>query len=112
MRSLGGRACNAAATAGRHRRASKVALCRPTQVAEALTVPLDPDPTAHDMAAAAPELQLTLTLTLARPGVAAWHARVTLPDHSVRDFASPFELARYLSSPLMPQRRLDRSGLR
>jgi hypothetical protein len=75
-------------------------------------VPLDPDPKSPDRAAAAPELQLRLTLTLARPGGAAWHARVTWPDHSVRDFTSPFELARCLSSPLRPQRRADRSGLR
>lgn len=57
-------------------------------------------------------VQVTLTLTLGAPGAAAWQARVLLPDSSVRDFASPFELVRYLSWPPMAERRRGGGGLR
>ena len=58
------------------------------------------------------DLQVTLTLTLGAPGAAGWHARVLLPDSSVRDFASPFELVRYLSWPQVAERRRGGGGLR
>jgi hypothetical protein len=59
----------------------------------------EPDPQPPEPAAAAPALQLMLWVTRAAPGHGAWHAQLRLPDHSVLDFASPFELARYLSAP-------------
>lgn len=81
---------------------------------EADTVPADPDPAPEtpEPSAATPDLQLRLTLTFARPGTRAWHARVHLPDHTVRDFSSPFELVRYLAWPELPERRRGRAGLR
>jgi len=57
-------------------------------------------------------VQVTLTLTLGAPGAAGWQARVLLPDSSVRDFASPFELVRYLSWPMVAERRRGGGGLR
>ena len=58
------------------------------------------------------DLQITLTLTLGAPSADGWHARVLLPDRSVRDFASPFELVRYLSWPQQIERRRGGGGLR
>jgi hypothetical protein len=72
----------------------------------------DPVPEAPRPGAPASEVQFMLTLTLAPPGTGAWHARVQLPDRTVRDFSSPFELVRYLSCPALPERRRGRSGLR
>lgn len=57
-------------------------------------------------------VQVTLTLTLGAPGAAGWQARVPLPDGSGRDFASPFELVRYLSWPLVAERSRGGGGLR
>jgi len=34
-----------------------------------------------------------------------WHARLVAPDATTHEFASPFELARFLSQPL--RRRVD-----
>ena len=42
---------------------------------------------------------------------AGWRARVVAPDDSRREFASPFELARYLAWPLAPVAK-DGKGLR
>ena len=56
--------------------------------------------------------QFMLTLTRPGPDGRKWRARVLLPDNTVREFSSPFELMRFLSWPLMPERRRSHGGLR
>ncbi len=55
--------------------------------------------------------QVQLTVTLGAPGTERWHARVVMADASVIEFASPFELARFLAWPLAVP-TTDRGGLR
>jgi hypothetical protein len=43
---------------------------------------------------------------------AGWHARVVAPDATVREFESPFELARYLAWPVDPAQPGGGRGLR
>lgn len=54
---------------------------------------------AADVRSPAPR-QLLLTVWCPRPGEFA--ARALLADGSLRDFDSPFELARFLAQPLPP----------
>ena len=53
-----------------------------------------------------------LRLTVWPAGEEGWHARVVAPDHSEREFASPFELARYLTSPFTAAAPSQGKGLR
>jgi hypothetical protein len=46
--------------------------------------------------------RLLLTVWTPRPG--AFSARAVLDDGTLRDFDSPFELVRFLSSPVAPAR--------
>ena len=57
------------------------------------------------------ERQVQLTVTLGTPGSSRWRAHVVMADARVVEFASPFELARFLAWPLAapPNRR---GGLR
>ena len=57
-----------------------------------------------------PGLQLTLTVW-AEPGN-DWHARAVLADATTLEFASPFELARFLSWPAAGAPRAADGGLR
>jgi hypothetical protein len=41
-----------------------------------------------------------------------WHARVVAPDHSEREFDSPFELARFVAWPGLDTPRKPGRGLR
>jgi hypothetical protein len=50
-------------------------------------------------------------LTWWSPGPGEFSARVVLDDGTVRDFYSPFELARFLGTPT-PNRRAPAHGLR
>ncbi len=45
-------------------------------------------------------------------GPLGWHASVVAPDTSRREFASPFELARYLARPVVVVRVDTGHGLR
>lgn len=51
-------------------------------------------------------------LTVWLGGEAGWHARVVAPDASEHEFASPFELARYLAWPGLPAAKNHDKGLR
>ena len=51
-------------------------------------------------------------LTVWPAGEAGWHARVVAPDATEHEFASPFELARYLAWPLAAPATDDGKGLR
>lgn len=42
----------------------------------------------------------------------AWRARVRLADATVREFSSPFELARFLAQPISGSGRRGRQGRR
>jgi hypothetical protein len=46
-----------------------------------------------------------LRLTVWTHGESGWHARIVAPDASEHEFASPFELARYLAHPASPPAR-------
>jgi len=59
---------------------------------------------------ARPGLQLTLTVW-ADAG-AEWHARAVLADATTLEFASPFELARFLSWPAATTATAPDGGLR
>lgn len=53
-----------------------------------------------------------LRLTVWPGGEAGWHARVIAPDATELDFASPFELARYLAWTGHPAAKDEGGGLR
>lgn len=55
---------------------------------------------------------LEFRLTVWPGGEAGWHARVIAPDTTELEFASPFELARYLAWPCSPAARVEGKGLR
>ncbi|HEX2539760.1 MAG TPA: hypothetical protein VHM00_01630 [Caldimonas sp.] len=55
---------------------------------------------------------LQLTLTVWSDTEAGWHARAVLPDATTLEFASPFELARFLSWPVAAAPRAADGGLR
>lgn len=63
-------------------------------------------------AAPQPEDGFEFRLTVWPDGEGGWHACVVAPDDSRRDFGSPFELARYLSRPVVSIRADDGQGLR
>jgi hypothetical protein len=60
-----------------------------------------------------PEGGVEFTLTVwPNDAVRGWHACVVAPDASRREFASPFELARYLARPAAAARESQGKGLR
>ncbi|MES2957220.1 MAG: hypothetical protein V4792_03480 [Pseudomonadota bacterium] len=59
-----------------------------------------------------PDGAIELRLTVWPDGAMGWHACVVAPDASRHEFASPFELARYLARPVAPIRDRDGEGLR
>jgi hypothetical protein len=61
------------------------------------------DTTRPPAAATAPWVMLLSVWPGAEAGTTAgWHARIVLPDARTREFASPFELAQFLSRVLRP----------
>ncbi len=69
-----------------------------------------PDSPACPGSAATPTRVLLLSLWGA-PGK-GWHARLVGPDAAVHEFDSPFELARFLTRPPLPERVIPPDGLR
>jgi hypothetical protein len=55
---------------------------------------------------------IELRLTVWPCGRTGWHARLVAADASEREFASPFDLARYLAWPGLLPWRDDGRGLR
>lgn len=51
-------------------------------------------------------------LTVWLDGETGWHARIVAPDASEHEFASPFELARYVAWPGLAAAKDHGQGLR